>query len=84
MKLTAEISLYPLHDEYIPVIQEFIDKLNETTSLKVNTTSTSTQISGDYDSVMQCLNKEIKKSFETHGKAIFVCKLLMGDLITDD
>ncbi|KAA1151969.1 hypothetical protein EU510_14070 [Pseudoalteromonas sp. FUC4] len=80
MKLSVEISKYPLHQDYIPFIQGFIDRLNEYEDLKVITNTLSTQIFGDYDLVMQVLNTEIKHSYEEFGKAIFVCKFLSGDL----
>lgn len=80
MKLSVEISKYPLHQDYIPFIKGFIDRLNEYDSLKVITNTLSTQIFGDYDLVMQVLNTEIKRSYEEFGKAIFVCKFLSGDL----
>jgi len=80
MKLSVEISKYPLHQDYIPFIQGFIDRLNEYDDLKVITNTLSTQIFGDYDLVMQVLNTEIKHSYEEFGKAIFVCKFLSGDL----
>ncbi|WP_166115032.1 hypothetical protein [Pseudoalteromonas sp. Z9A5] len=80
MKLSVEISKYPLHQDYIPFIQGFIDRLNEYNDLKVITNTLSTQIFGDYDLVMQVLNTEIKRSYEEFGKAIFVCKFLSGDL----
>ncbi|KKK72708.1 hypothetical protein LCGC14_2901150, partial [marine sediment metagenome] len=79
MKLSVEISKYPLHQDYIPFIQGFIDRLNEYDDLKVITNTLSTQIFGDYDLVMQVLNTEIKRSYEEFGKAIFVCKFLSGD-----
>lgn len=80
MKLSVEISKYPLHQDYIPFIQGFIDRLNEYDNLKVITNTLSTQIFGDYDLVMHVLNTEIKRSYEEFGKAIFVCKFLSGDL----
>ncbi|PKH90591.1 MULTISPECIES: hypothetical protein [unclassified Pseudoalteromonas] len=80
MKLSVEISKYPLHQDYIPFIQGFIDRLNEYDDLKVITNTLSTQIFGDYDLVMQVLSTEIKRSYEEFGKAIFVCKFLSGDL----
>lgn len=80
MKLSVEISKYPLHQDYIPFIKDFIDRLNEYDNLKVITNTLSTQIFGDYDLVMQVLNTEIKRSYEEFGKAIFVCKFLSGDL----
>ena len=81
MKLSVEISKYPLHQDYIPFIKGFIDRLNEYENLKVITNTLSTQIFGDYDLVMQVLNTEIKRSYEEFGKAIFVCKFLSGDVI---
>ena len=39
MKLTVEISKYPLHQDYIPFIKGFIDRLNEYDNLKVITKS---------------------------------------------
>jgi len=80
MKLSVEISKYPLNQDYIPFIQDFIDRLNAYEGLKVITNTMSTQIFGDYDLVMSVLNQEIKKSYETFGKAIFVCKFINGDL----
>ena len=52
MKLSVEVSLYPLKDEYIPVIKNFIDRVNTYAGLKVITSTMSTQIFGDYDLVM--------------------------------
>lgn len=80
MKLSVEISKYPLHQDYIPFIKGFIDRLNTYEGLNVITNTLSTQIFGDYDLVMQVLNKEFKRSYEECGKAIFVCKFLPGDL----
>jgi uncharacterized protein YqgV (UPF0045/DUF77 family) len=80
MKLSVEISKYPLNQDYIPFIQDFIDRLNAHEGLKVITNTMSTQVFGDYDLVMSVLNQEIKKSYETFGKAIFVCKFINGDL----
>ncbi|RJF33676.1 YkoF family thiamine/hydroxymethylpyrimidine-binding protein [Pseudoalteromonas gelatinilytica] len=80
MKLSVEISKYPLHQDYIPFIKGFIDRVNSYEGLKVITNTLSTQIFGDYDLVMSVLNTEIKRSYEEFGKAIFVCKFLHGDL----
>ena len=81
MKTTIEISNYPLSEEYIPKIQDFIDRCNTYKEITIKTNATSTQISGDYDLVMDLLQKEIKTSFEKYGKAIFVVKILKGDLL---
>ena len=80
MKLSVEISMYPLKDEYIPTIQDFIDRLNRHPGLRVITNTMSTQIFGDYDLLMDTLKKEMRESYEKHGRAIFVCKFIDGDL----
>ena len=80
MKLTVEISKYPLQDNYSDAIQGFIDELNKAPNLHVITNTLSTQIFGDYDDVMAALQSCIRWSFEHYGKVVFVCKFLHGDL----
>ena len=52
MMLTAELSLYPLQQDYIPVIRRFIEELNTRDGLDIVTNAMSTQIRGDFDRVM--------------------------------
>ena len=80
MKTTVEISKYPLNADYEPPILEFISRLKENDNIRVKTNATSTHLVGDYDEVMSILQKEIKMSFEKYGKAIFVMKVLNGEL----
>ena len=49
MKLTAEISMYPLREDFIPPIDAVIAKLNSFTEMQVNTFATATTLIGDYD-----------------------------------
>ncbi|AMO67921.1 MAG: hypothetical protein ACJA1T_000006 [Zhongshania aliphaticivorans] len=80
MKLSVEISMYPLKDIYIPAIQDFIDRLNSHANLQVLTNTMSTQIFGDYEVVMDVIKQEMRKSYEQFGRAIFVCKFIDGNL----
>tara|TARA_B100000809_G_C15126050_1_gene526257 strand:- start:1123 stop:1371 length:249 start_codon:yes stop_codon:yes gene_type:complete len=80
MKTTVELSKYPLNADYEPPILDFITRLNSHQNITVKTNATSTHVVGDYDEVMIILQKEIKLSFEKYGKAIFVMKVLNGDL----
>ncbi|MBN8430736.1 MULTISPECIES: YkoF family thiamine/hydroxymethylpyrimidine-binding protein [Microbulbifer] len=80
MQLSVEISMYPLKDEYIPAIKDFIQRLNEQPQLQVISNTMSTQVFGDYDVVMDVLKAEMRKSWEQFGRAIFVCKFIDGDL----
>ncbi len=80
MKLTVDMSFYPLTDEYLPAIKNTVDRLNQASNVTVKTNALSTQIAGDYDEVMQLINLEMRRSFEEVGKAVFVCKFLHGEL----
>ncbi len=81
MKLTAELSLYPLQDEYIPVIDAIIADLNTQMALKVQTNAMSTQISGDYDSVFSAIQAVLAHSVERFGRQVLVCKFIADDLL---
>ena len=79
MKLAVEISLYPLREKYIEPIQNFIDCLNNYSQLYVETSTTSTLVSGEYEEVMTILGREMQRTHQQVGQAIFVCKFLNGD-----
>ena len=76
MNIGVEISLYPLHDDYIPPIRGFIERLNADGRFKVLTNDMSTQVFGRYEDVMEALTRELRPTFERDGKAIFVMKVL--------
>ena len=76
MDIAVELSLYPLDADYIPPIQDFIDRLNTHGGLKVVTNSMSTQVFGEYTRVMAALNEELRRTFETNKKAVFAMKVL--------
>ena len=80
MQLSVEISKYPLADNYIAAINDFIERLNNYPSLHVITNTMSTQVFGEYDAVMQALSIEMKTTYERWGKSVFVCKFINGDL----
>jgi uncharacterized protein YqgV (UPF0045/DUF77 family) len=81
MDIGVEISLYPLNAEFIPPIQDFIDRLNLAPRVKVVTNSMSTQVFGSYDDVFGALVREIRTTFENNDKAVFAMKVL-GPLST--
>lgn len=78
MLLSAEITMYPLQEEYIPVIRAFIEKLNTFENLQVETVPTATILMGDYDVVMEVLKEAMRWSHEHQGKAVFITKFLPG------
>ena len=80
MQLSIEISKYPLTSDYIEPIKGFIEELNKEAGLHVITNTMSTQVFGEYDTVMAALQRCIKWSFEHYGKVVFVVKFIHGDL----
>jgi len=81
MQVAVDISLYPLTEDFIPPIQDVIDRLNRHNGLDVVTNPMSTQIRGEYDAVMAALHKEIKTSFEQMPKAVFAIRILNNPLV---
>ncbi len=48
MDVSVKISLYPLNRDYIPPIQDFIDRVNQAEGLTVKTNVMSTQVFGKH------------------------------------
>ncbi|MBT3174605.1 MAG: hypothetical protein HN336_07125 [Lentimicrobiaceae bacterium] len=79
MNISIDISYYPLKDEFIPPIKNFIDRLNSYKSLSVDTNGMSTQVFGEYRMVMEIITNEIEKSFEL-PHSVFILKIINADL----
>jgi uncharacterized protein YqgV (UPF0045/DUF77 family) len=78
MRIAVDISLYPLDADFVPPIQDFIDRLNRHPCLRVETNAMSTQVSGEHDEVFAALAAETRTSFESGRRAVFVMKVLGG------
>lgn len=76
MIIRIEMSLYPLTEAYIPVIQGFIDRLRAVSGLTVDTNAMSTQVQGEYDLVFATLQRELRAVYAAGGKAVLVTKFL--------
>ena len=80
MKISIELSLYPLAEEqYKKEIWAFIKRLRNVEGLKVITNGMSTQVFGEYDLAVSKVMSEIKHVHSTTGTAVFVCKFINGD-----
>jgi len=80
MKISIELSLYPLaQEQYKSEIWAFIKRLRNVDGLKVVTNGMSTQVFGDYDLAVSKVMAEIKHVHSTTGAAVFVCKFINGD-----
>lgn len=76
MKVAVDISLYPLHENFLEPIRDVIKRLNAYPGLEVVTNPMSTQVRGEYDEVMVALNAEIRTTFDQVPKAVFAMKIL--------
>lgn len=78
MKISVELTLTPLQDDFEPAIINFIKKLRAS-NLKVLENPLSTQVYGDYDEVMQVLTSEIKEAFELVERGLLYMKIIKSD-----
>lgn len=79
MRVSIDISMYPLHEEYCQPILDFIERIEQNPHLKVERNSMSTQVFGDYRTVMAELSEEILIALEKLPQTVFVIKLIGTD-----
>lgn len=78
MKISVELQLSPLKDDYEPHIIDFIKHLRAS-EFTVLENPLSTQIFGDFDKVMPFLTQEIKRSFSDIDIAVLQMKIVKTD-----
>lgn len=78
MNISVELTLTPLQDNFEPAIINFIKKLRES-GLTVLENPLSTQVFGEYDVVMQILQKEIKTALEALENGLLYIKMVKSD-----
>ncbi|OUR72376.1 hypothetical protein A9Q78_07060 [Methylophaga sp. 41_12_T18] len=79
MRVSIDISLYPLNENYVEPILTFIDKLETNPQLIVKRNSLSTQVFGEYRDLMDCLDSEIEAVFAAMPESVFVLKMIGTD-----
>jgi uncharacterized protein YqgV (UPF0045/DUF77 family) len=78
MKISVELTLSPLQDDYEQEIIRFIKALRAS-GLTVLENPLSTQVYGEYDQVMDLLKTEMRRTFDAVGQAVFFIKLVKSD-----
>lgn len=78
MKISVELTLLPLQNDFEDHIIKFIKKLR-TSGFTVLENPMSTQIYGDYDTLMPYLTEEIKTSFENQDNTVINLKIVKSD-----
>jgi len=80
MRITAELSLYPMHEQFLPRIETFIRSLHNAPGLEVTVNQMSTQLRGELEAVTQAVERALASSFEAGGPQVLVAKFLNADL----
>lgn len=78
MNISVDLTLSPLQDNFEKHVIDFIKALRDS-EFTVLENPLSTQIYGDFDTLMPFLNKEIKKSFEAVGIFVLTMKVVKTD-----
>lgn len=76
MKLTAELSVYPLREDYKVAVLGFIDELLKDQQVVAATNSMSTQVSGEDEAVFKAIQAALKASYERFGRQVLVAKFI--------
>ena len=84
MRVTAEMSLYPLQGQPIERILAFIETIKSEGRLEVVVNQLSTQVRGDLSVVMGTIATAIERSFRGGGSQALVLKVLNADLPIGD
>ncbi|MDJ0928056.1 MAG: YkoF family thiamine/hydroxymethylpyrimidine-binding protein [Gammaproteobacteria bacterium] len=80
MRITAELSLYPLQEDFVTEIRRFIEDLRTRPGLEITTNQMSTQIRGDFDAVTGAITAAMRTSFTSGESMSLVVKYLNADL----
>lgn len=81
MRITAEISLYPLaSEERVAHITAFIRNLRRQPGIEVLTNQMSTQLRGSIGDVQQAVNACMAAAMESDERVVLVAKYLNADL----
>jgi len=78
MNISVELTFSPLQDDFEEHIINFIKKLR-TSGLTVLENPLSTQVYGEYDTVMNVLQTEIKIAFDLMDKGLLYMKMVKSD-----
>lgn len=78
MKVSVDISLYPMNPDFEPPITAFIEKLRAS-KFTVLENPLATQVYGDYEEVMDFLKDAMAATFLTEEMCVFTMKFIKGD-----
>jgi uncharacterized protein YqgV (UPF0045/DUF77 family) len=76
VKLSAELSVYPLREDFKVAVLGFIDELLKGQDVVAVTNSMSTQISGEDDAVFSAIQHALRASYSQFGRQVLVAKFI--------
>jgi len=80
MRITVEMSLYPLAPDFVGHITDFIVELRREPGIEIVTNQMSTQVRGDFDAVMGAITRCTRAAMERVHPVVLVAKFLNADL----
>ena len=85
MRITVELSLYPLETDYLPKIVSFINELAKSSGIEMVVNQMSTQLCGEFSDVTSVVNRALENSFSDGRAQALVVKYLNAELpISED
>lgn len=78
MKISVELTLTPIQDDFEPIIIDFIKSLRQS-NFVVKENPLSTQVYGDYDQVMDFLKEEVYTAMEAMDRGLLHLKIVKSD-----
>ena len=81
MRVTAELSLYPLAGDVEAPVWAFIEHIIGSNRCSVATNSMSTQITGESADVFDSVRQALETSYEAFGRQVLVAKFIPEHLI---
>ena len=79
MQISIEVSIYPLRENSISPIDNFISCLKKYDSTEVQTNNMSNQLYGKFDDLIKILKVEIEKKFKNETNSVSNLKIVNGD-----
>jgi uncharacterized protein YqgV (UPF0045/DUF77 family) len=80
MRITVELSLYPLSPDFVAHITDFIVELRGEAGLEIVTNRMSTQVRGEFDAVLPAVSRCTRAAMERVHPVVLVAKFLNADL----
>lgn len=80
MRISADISLYPLHADYKAPILNFIEALRGYPDLELRANALSTQLFGEFADVWGALGTELPRAFGADHTSVAVIKVVGVDV----